>query len=58
VAEGVEELDQHLLLRELGCEASQGFYFARPQPAAQLLDLLKRDASITTGTTETPDLVM
>jgi EAL domain-containing protein (putative c-di-GMP-specific phosphodiesterase class I) len=49
VAEGVEELDQHLLLQELGCEASQGFYFARPQPAGQLLELLKQDASLSTG---------
>jgi EAL domain-containing protein (putative c-di-GMP-specific phosphodiesterase class I) len=49
VAEGVEELDQHLLLQELGCEASQGFYFARPQPAGQLLELLKQDASASMG---------
>jgi diguanylate cyclase (GGDEF)-like protein len=41
VAEGVEELEQHKLLQELGCQASQGFYFARPQPAAQLLELLR-----------------
>jgi diguanylate cyclase (GGDEF)-like protein/PAS domain S-box-containing protein len=49
VAEGVEELDQQQLLEELGCQANQGFYFARPQPAAQLVELLKQDASISTG---------
>jgi len=43
IAEGVEELDQHELLQGLGCEASQGFYFAKPQPAAQLLELLQHD---------------
>jgi EAL domain-containing protein (putative c-di-GMP-specific phosphodiesterase class I) len=51
VAEGVEELDQHQLLQELGCKASQGFYFARPQPAAQLFELLKGVAPIATGAT-------
>ena len=52
VAEGVEELDQHQLLEELGCEASQGFYFARPQPAAQLVELLKQDSHLPTAATE------
>jgi diguanylate cyclase (GGDEF)-like protein len=45
VAEGVEELDQHHLLQTLGCQASQGFYFAKPQPAAQLLQLLQQNAT-------------
>jgi diguanylate cyclase (GGDEF)-like protein/PAS domain S-box-containing protein len=49
VAEGVEELDQQQLLEDLGCQANQGFYFARPQPAAQLFELLKQDGSISTG---------
>jgi diguanylate cyclase (GGDEF)-like protein/PAS domain S-box-containing protein len=44
VAEGVEELDQHQLLQGLGCQESQGFYFAKPQPAAQLLELLQQDS--------------
>jgi diguanylate cyclase (GGDEF)-like protein/PAS domain S-box-containing protein len=30
VAEGIEYLDQWTVLRELGCELGQGFYFARP----------------------------
>jgi diguanylate cyclase (GGDEF)-like protein/PAS domain S-box-containing protein len=45
VAEGVEELDQLEALLGLGCQAAQGFYFARPQPALQLAELLERDAS-------------
>jgi diguanylate cyclase (GGDEF)-like protein/PAS domain S-box-containing protein len=46
VAEGVEELAQHQLLQELGCHTSQGYYFARPQPAGQLLELLRREPDL------------
>ena len=46
VAEGIEELDQLQLLQELGCQASQGFYFAMPQPAGQLLELLNESARV------------
>jgi diguanylate cyclase (GGDEF)-like protein/PAS domain S-box-containing protein len=45
VAEGVEDLDQLGALEGLGCQAAQGFYFARPQPATQLAELLERDTS-------------
>jgi diguanylate cyclase (GGDEF)-like protein/PAS domain S-box-containing protein len=45
VAEGVEELDQLEALEGLGCQAAQGFYFARPLPAMQLAELLERDTS-------------
>jgi diguanylate cyclase (GGDEF)-like protein len=45
VAEGVEELDQLEALEGLGCQVAQGFYFARPQPASQLAELLERDTS-------------
>jgi diguanylate cyclase (GGDEF)-like protein len=33
VAEGVEDLEQLTLLRDLDCDAVQGYLFARPQPA-------------------------
>jgi EAL domain-containing protein (putative c-di-GMP-specific phosphodiesterase class I) len=46
VAEGVEDLEQLKVLEGLQCQAAQGFYFARPQPATQLAKLLGRDASI------------
>ncbi|MEZ5330818.1 MAG: GGDEF domain-containing protein [Thermoanaerobaculia bacterium] len=41
VAEGVEHEDQLDLLRNLGCSLGQGFLLARPQPAAQLVELLR-----------------
>jgi diguanylate cyclase (GGDEF)-like protein/PAS domain S-box-containing protein len=42
-AEGVETIDQLLRLRALGCDFAQGYYFARPQPAADLDALLNWD---------------
>jgi diguanylate cyclase (GGDEF)-like protein/PAS domain S-box-containing protein len=36
VAEGVETAEQADLLRRLGCEKAQGYYFARPVPLEQL----------------------
>jgi len=36
VAEGVETPDQVELLRQLGCERGQGYFFARPAPLEQL----------------------
>ena len=34
VAEGVETSDQLEILRDLGCDNIQGFYFAKPMTAA------------------------
>ena len=42
VAEGVENADQVEHLRELGCDACQGFYFAPSAPADGLRTLLGR----------------
>ena len=36
IAEGVETLDQGLMLLLLGCELAQGYVIARPMPAADL----------------------
>jgi EAL domain-containing protein (putative c-di-GMP-specific phosphodiesterase class I) len=40
VVEGVESLAQLEQLKNLGCDYAQGFYFARPQPAATFEKLL------------------
>ena len=41
VAEGVEEIDQAEALRELECDALQGYLFSRPLPAGSLADFLR-----------------
>ena len=35
VAEGVETEHQYRVLRDLGCDEYQGFFFARPLPPAE-----------------------
>ena len=45
VAEGVETADQLAFLRRAGCDIMQGYYFARPMPAAELTCLLERHRS-------------
>ena len=43
VAEGVETEEQYLVLKSLGCDMIQGFYFSRPVPEEQFREfLLKR----------------
>ena len=40
IAEGVESEDQMMALRRLGCDAAQGFYIGKPQPADRVEDYL------------------
>ena len=42
MAEGVETEDQWRLLKELGCDGFQGYLFARPMPAEELVNWLQR----------------
>jgi EAL domain-containing protein (putative c-di-GMP-specific phosphodiesterase class I) len=35
VAEGIETSEQHTIVRRLGCQQAQGFYFGRPSHPAQ-----------------------
>ena len=41
IAEGIETAEQLAVLRELGCDLGQGFYLARPAPAAEIEPLLR-----------------
>ena len=45
IAEGVEDAAQLTELRQLGCELGQGYHFARPMPAAELVAMLRREAA-------------
>ncbi len=42
VAEGIETRDDWDLLRHLGCDAGQGYFIARPMPAAALIEWLTK----------------
>jgi len=42
-AEGVETIEEAKLIREMGCDKIQGFYFGRPMPKHEALRLF--DAS-------------
>ncbi|MDL5031352.1 EAL domain-containing protein [Pelomonas sp. APW6] len=42
IAEGVETARQRDLLASIGCDLGQGFFFARPMPAAALEELLRQ----------------
>lgn len=42
LAEGVETADQAAQMQAAGCHAAQGYFFARPMPAEELEDYLRR----------------
>ena len=46
IAEGVENFEQAELLLAKGCPSAQGYYFARPLPAAQFLEFALGKAGI------------
>ena len=46
IAEGIETTEQHHTVTGLGCDSSQGFYFAQPMPAANVETLLQTGAGV------------
>lgn len=40
VAEGVETIEEASLLKEMGCDFAQGYYFAKPMPEKQVIDFV------------------
>ena len=43
ISEGVEDLEQVMLLKSYGCDLIQGYYFSKPLPVNQYLDLVKKE---------------
>ena len=43
VAEGVEEEDQLVTLKAMGCELIQGYYFSKPVPADKFAQLIRKE---------------
>ena len=54
IAEGVETAEQFELLKAWGCSEMQGFYFARPLSAKDILPLLRRGKSLGHGRKQQP----
>ncbi len=46
VAEGVEDEEQLILLRELGCRYAQGFYFSRPVSDQEFVEIARKMGAI------------
>jgi len=46
IAEGTEELDQVMFLKELGCEQVQGFYYCKPLSDHEYLSFLSKNINL------------
>ncbi|HLZ72127.1 MAG TPA: EAL domain-containing protein [Dehalococcoidia bacterium] len=55
-AEGIETADQLALMEAVNCDRGQGWFFAPPAPAAELDELLRRDAASRSGMGSFDDL--
>ncbi|MBS3954372.1 MAG: EAL domain-containing protein [Methylomicrobium sp.] len=49
VAEGVETIEQLLVMSGLGCQVIQGYYFSKPLPAVELPAMFERDYKLQTA---------
>ncbi len=43
IAEGVEDKIELMMLKEMGCDIVQGYYFSRPLPTSDFEDLLNKE---------------
>lgn len=43
IAEGVETEEQYLLLKEMGCDIIQGYYFSKPLQPADFAELIEKE---------------
>ena len=41
IAEGIEDLEMANVLREYGCELHQGYFYSRPVPKEEFLNIVK-----------------
>ena len=46
IAEGVETIEQRELLLRVGCDGMQGYLFAKPLDAAEIVDYLRQDTRL------------
>ncbi|MFK8011449.1 MAG: EAL domain-containing protein [Marinicellaceae bacterium] len=46
IAEGTENMDQILFLKEIGCEEAQGFYYSRPLPDEEYYKFIKKSPNL------------
>lgn len=46
IAEGVENIEQAELLQKQGCPSAQGYFYAKPMPAAQFLEFAREKAGL------------
>ena len=46
LAEGVEDKETAIVLRQFGCDEAQGYYFARPMTAEKMIEWLDRDSAV------------
>jgi len=49
IAEGVEDADTADMLRRLGCNEAQGYYFGKPMPAADFTQMLQKPSIAVTN---------
>ncbi len=57
IAEGVEKIEQITLLKLLGCNSMQGYYFSKPLPADEMAKMLLGDIRLPTSQSSPPHTV-